>query len=211
LNIIKTFTDENNKETASNVKFQFLADPSGEHFPWTKLKQQQQQQLNKQQQKMQEIESNIKQIEIHNETETVEPLENKENQIDNMETIAKLLKKQDQTSKIEPLSILNELVANLIPFNYNLLSTNRLDLKNKIKKQIESSSFVYILFGTSKVKSNKSIIHALVEFWKQYHIKHKFEFVYLNFDNVIDEAILNLINSTTWFTLKNSKKDLKVK
>jgi hypothetical protein len=88
----------------------------------------------------------------------------------------------------------------------------------EIEAILSENHFVFLLFGSNEFKSNSTIVQSIIEFWKQFHKKHKFIVVYLEFNSRDDRSSsggenkkpLSTIDlsSVDWFTV--SKKDIKV-
>ena len=66
------------------------------------------------------------------------------------------------------------------------------------------------MLGANQSKLTNIFLNGLVEFWKQFNVKYKFDVVYFNLQQEIDESILNIVEYVPWFYYKNSDDDLKV-
>jgi hypothetical protein len=97
----------------------------------------------------------------------------------------------------KPYKMLNEILDNLIMINRIFPHSTKSSQKQKINKN--GYNFLFILFGSNDSPLNKLIVENLIEFWKVFHLKHKFLVVYLNFDR--SNKVLNEFPILPWYTI----------
>jgi len=157
----------------SNIKQAFLDDENGEKFPWTDEKT-----------KLTNEKTTISKKSIIKSTESSSESDKKivSNESDfNCESI-----------KNFEYDFLQEILKNLSPINEK-------DKQTAINTY--SYDFLFILFGSNQSEINSIVIDNLTEFWKKFHLKHKFIVAYLNYDGA------PLKEMPFWFTvLKNNIK-----
>lgn len=116
-----------------------------------------------------------------------------------------------QLKNYKPYKLLSEVLDNLIMINrifpHSTKSSQKLITKTKqppINKN--GYKFLFMIFGSNDSPLNKPVIENLIEFWKTFHLKHKFLVVYLNFDR--SDMILNEFPIIPWYTILS--RELKV-
>lgn len=72
------------------------------------------------------------------------------------------------------------------------------------------SDFLFLVLGSNKTKLTFAFVSGLIEFWKEFHVKYKFEVLYFSLEDSIDKSIANLVNNLPWFYFESSNDDLKV-
>lgn len=200
-----------------NLKQQFLADPTGQYFPWPSST-------------TSSIDSylRIENKKVENDETTGETMMKSQQQqqqkdpsksIENDNYDDDSLKNQQKQEKIignkesESMSsssslILDQILNNLISCSRSRChgggggDPKQIDNNSSSPRKIrENNLFLFILFGSNKSNISKTIVKGLVQFWNQYHVKHRFDVIYLTNDNFIDDSIYKLIGSADWFTL----------
>ena len=83
-------------------------------------------------------------------------------------------------------------------------------ITNKNLNEMESD-FIFIVLGSNKAKMTFAFMNGLVDFWKEFHAKYKFEVVYFSLEETIDKTISNVTCGLPWFYYENSNLDLKKK
>ena len=162
----------------SNIKQAFLDDENGDNFPWTN-----------------DVVKSTNEITITSST--------KKSIIKATESNSESDKKTSQNFSNESglnaeqindiyFEFLEEILENLSPINVE---------ETQMTVNTYSHDFLFILFGSDESEINSIVIENLNEFWRKFHVKHKFIVVYLNFDS---EPFKNM---PYWFTvMKNNVK-----
>lgn len=96
--------------------------------------------------------------------------------------------------QVEEMTVYEEFLKCLEP------NENAVNIKNE-------NNFLYVLLGSNEITANRHIIASVAEFWRQFHEKHKFSVVYLDFEKKTEELAFS--PDLNWFTIKNTK--IKVK
>lgn len=89
----------------------------------------------------------------------------------------------------------------------NSVFFNKPTQEDCVKQDVD---FLFLVLGANQSKLTNIFLNGLVEFWKQFNVKYKFDVVYFNLQQEIDESILNIVEYVPWFYYKNSDDDLKV-
>jgi hypothetical protein len=106
------------------------------------------------------------------------------------------------------IHVFNELIQNLVPLSKD--TGAKCTSQQSPKEFLNKCKYLFLIFGSNRSTLCKSLLVSFVDFWKQFHSKHKFQVAYMSLEKKIDKSYLDLIDAD-WLMVDAEKKKLKVK
>jgi hypothetical protein len=117
---------------------------------------------------------------------------------------SKIVQNNEIKSVKNGADVLHIINSNLVPFEQFRYDDDESSNKKKF-------DFIFMVLGSNESNLTKNFLKGLVEFWKKFHLKYKFQVVYFSLETVININFFEIVGSIPWYIYDSSEIELKVK